>query len=162
MTSSHFYISTPIYYVNDRPHIGHVYTTAVADVVHFRRSVGSIRLLGEALSTLTLHCQGRVATLYVDGGSFERADADPSDTEDIINAPRSIAGVDVVAFLKQQGADGGRVSLRSKGTLDVRSIAVGFGGGGHTNAAGFSYSGDVDSAKQTLIPLLEALVEAGP
>jgi len=28
-----FYVTTPIYYVNDRPHIGHVYTTAVADVL---------------------------------------------------------------------------------------------------------------------------------
>ncbi|MCH2173205.1 methionine--tRNA ligase [Myxococcota bacterium] len=28
-----FYITTPIYYVNDRPHIGHLYTTTVADVV---------------------------------------------------------------------------------------------------------------------------------
>ena len=28
-----FYVTTPIYYVNDRPHIGHVYTTTVADVL---------------------------------------------------------------------------------------------------------------------------------
>ncbi|HEX7009100.1 MAG TPA: methionine--tRNA ligase [Phycisphaeraceae bacterium] len=28
-----FYITTPIYYVNDRPHIGHVYTTTVADIL---------------------------------------------------------------------------------------------------------------------------------
>jgi len=28
-----FYITTPIYYVNDRPHIGHVYTTTIADVI---------------------------------------------------------------------------------------------------------------------------------
>jgi len=28
-----FYITTPIYYVNDRPHIGHVYTTTLADIV---------------------------------------------------------------------------------------------------------------------------------
>ena len=27
-----FYITTPIYYVNDRPHIGHVYTTTIADI----------------------------------------------------------------------------------------------------------------------------------
>ena len=31
--ASRFSITTPIYYVNDRPHIGHVYTTLVADVV---------------------------------------------------------------------------------------------------------------------------------
>ncbi len=31
MTS--FYITTPIYYVNDIPHIGHAYTTLLADVL---------------------------------------------------------------------------------------------------------------------------------
>jgi methionyl-tRNA synthetase len=35
MSQNHrkFYVTTPIYYVNDRPHIGHLYTTTVADVV---------------------------------------------------------------------------------------------------------------------------------
>ena len=28
-----FYITTPIYYVNDKPHIGHAYTTIAADVL---------------------------------------------------------------------------------------------------------------------------------
>ncbi len=31
--SDTFYVTTPIYYVNDKPHLGHVYTTMVADVV---------------------------------------------------------------------------------------------------------------------------------
>jgi methionyl-tRNA synthetase len=36
-----FYITTPIYYVNDRPHIGHVYTTTVADAIaRFQRLAG--------------------------------------------------------------------------------------------------------------------------
>ncbi|QDU72493.1 methionine--tRNA ligase [Mucisphaera calidilacus] len=33
MTKPTFYVTTPIYYVNDRPHIGHVYTTTIADVL---------------------------------------------------------------------------------------------------------------------------------
>ena len=36
-----FYITTPIYYVNDVPHLGHAYTTMVADALaRFHRSVG--------------------------------------------------------------------------------------------------------------------------
>ena len=36
-----FYITTPIYYVNDRPHIGHAYTTIAADVLtRFHRLAG--------------------------------------------------------------------------------------------------------------------------
>ena len=36
-----FYITTPIYYVNDRPHIGHAYTTIAADLLtRFHRLEG--------------------------------------------------------------------------------------------------------------------------
>jgi len=39
--SKPFYVTTPIYYVNDRPHIGHTYTTVLADVVaRFHRMRG--------------------------------------------------------------------------------------------------------------------------
>ena len=39
--SKPFYITTPIYYVNDRPHIGHTYTTVLADVIaRFHRMRG--------------------------------------------------------------------------------------------------------------------------
>ena len=33
MASSPYYLTTPIYYVNDRPHIGHAYTTLACDVL---------------------------------------------------------------------------------------------------------------------------------
>src|SRR5664280_3334921 len=36
-----FYVTTPIYYVNDRPHIGHVYTTTIADILaRYHRACG--------------------------------------------------------------------------------------------------------------------------
>ena len=36
-----FYVTTPIYYVNDRPHIGHAYTTILADVLaRYHRTLG--------------------------------------------------------------------------------------------------------------------------
>lgn len=39
--SKPFYITTPIYYVNDRPHIGHAYTTIACDVLaRFKRLDG--------------------------------------------------------------------------------------------------------------------------
>ena len=41
MVSKAFYVTTPIYYVNDKPHIGHVYTSTVADVyARFQRNMG--------------------------------------------------------------------------------------------------------------------------
>ena len=36
-----FYITTPLYYVNDDPHIGHAYTTILADVLaRYHRTLG--------------------------------------------------------------------------------------------------------------------------
>jgi methionyl-tRNA synthetase len=46
--SSRCYITTPIYYVNDRPHIGHTYTTVLADVMARHR-----RMMGEEVYFLT-------------------------------------------------------------------------------------------------------------
>ncbi len=48
MGKSTFYITTPIYYVNDKPHIGHAYTTVLADVLARYH-----RLLGEPTYFLT-------------------------------------------------------------------------------------------------------------
>ena len=41
MNTENFYVTTPIYYVNDKPHIGHAYTTILADVLaRYHRSLG--------------------------------------------------------------------------------------------------------------------------
>ena len=43
-----FYVTTPIYYVNDEPHIGHAYTTILADVL-----AGFHRIFGDEVFFLT-------------------------------------------------------------------------------------------------------------
>jgi len=48
MSKQKFYLTTPIYYVNARPHIGHAYTTIAADVIARRH-----RLLGDDTFFLT-------------------------------------------------------------------------------------------------------------
>ncbi|OGV51678.1 MAG: hypothetical protein A2017_10140 [Lentisphaerae bacterium GWF2_44_16] len=41
MSENTFYVTTPIYYVNDKPHIGHAYTTILADVLsRYHRELG--------------------------------------------------------------------------------------------------------------------------
>ena len=45
---SSFYLTTPIYYVNDKPHIGHAYTTILGDVI-----TGYHRGMGEDVWFLT-------------------------------------------------------------------------------------------------------------
>lgn len=132
----------------------------VGQWIHEGRSAGSIRLLGEALSTLELLGANRLAVISVDETAFERAGAVPADTEELINVPRSIAGVQVAAFLKESQPGTVRVSLRSKGDVDVRSVAATLGGGGHRNAAGCTLHGSLDAAREELVARLLPLVGA--
>lgn len=133
----------------------------VAEWVHQRRSVASVRLLGEALRTLQIMEGGRVAVLSVDADAFARAQATPADTDELINVPRAIAGVLVAVFLKQWEPGSVRVSLRSQGAIDVCAIAATYGGGGHTNAAGCTVGGELTEVRREVLQRLRALLGSG-
>ena len=52
------------------------------------------------------------------------------------------------------------MSLRSKGDVDVRSVAGLWGGGGHKNAAGCTLTGDVESHKRAMVTALERVIDS--
>ena len=68
------------------------------------------------------------------GGTYE-------DTEGLINLPLTVKEIQAVVFFKQIEGDEYRVSLRSKGDIDIGAVAKEFGGGGHKNAAGCTVTG---------------------
>ena len=89
----------------------------------------------------------RIATLSVTRRMADDAGATYEDTEGLVNFPLSAKEVLAVVFFKENGPDDWRVSMRSKGTIDVNAIAKEFGGGGHKNASGCSVSGTVEQWK---------------
>ncbi len=114
-----------------------------------------LRLVGEMLQTLELHGEGRIATAWTTREMARRADAQPGDSEGLIDYPRSIEGVEAVALFKQLDDDHFKVSLRSRGDTNVERIARKLGGGGHRNAAGFSsQKGRDELAEETIAALL--------
>ncbi|MEO8277724.1 MAG: bifunctional oligoribonuclease/PAP phosphatase NrnA [Thermoanaerobaculia bacterium] len=119
----------------------------------------AIRLLAELLATLTLHFHGRIASVHLDAAMFERAKADAGDSEGLVDAPRSIAGVEAVVLLRQVGGRQWKISLRSRGGVDVQSIAKRHGGGGHRNAAGCKAEGELTDLKAQFVRELEAAME---
>ncbi len=134
---------------------------SVANWVHNHRSLASVRLLGEALKTLRIEADGKLALITADLGAFARAGAGPEDTEEIINIPRSISGVQAIAYFKQWETGTVKVSLRSRGEIDVRAIAATFGGGGHTNAAGCAIQGELaDVERRVAAAMVDALEAA--
>jgi phosphoesterase RecJ-like protein len=129
---------------------------AVANWVHNNRSLASVRLLGESLRTLRILCAGKLALITADQEAFERAEAGPEDTEETVNIPRSIAGVQAVAYFKQWEPEVVRVSLRSRGPVDVRAVASSFGGGGHPNAAGCTINGALAEVEEKVASAVAA------
>lgn len=108
-----------------------------------------VRLMAEALSSLTLEEEGRVAWMAVPLATFERLGS--RDTEGLINQAQRIAGVSVSLLLKEAEPGAVRVSLRSDGSVDVAGIAARHGGGGHPRAAGCQLSGSLDEALRVLL-----------
>jgi bifunctional oligoribonuclease and PAP phosphatase NrnA len=116
-----------------------------------------LRLLGRVTDHLVLDEDGRVAISHLARADFTELGAAESDTEGLVDHLRAIAGVEVAALIREPPfADDGvappnRVSLRSRGAIDVSEIARGAGGGGHKQAAGFSHGGDVASIRRFIV-----------
>lgn len=128
----------------------------VSQWLYESQPVAVIRLVGEMLQTLEIHDGGRVATTRLTPDMFERVGAAPGDSEGLIDYPRSIAGVDAVALIRQREDGTHKVSLRSRGEVDVEKIARHHGGGGHRNAAGFVLEGDGEEVRQKVAAALAA------
>jgi phosphoesterase RecJ-like protein len=98
-----------------------------------------------------------MALLYLDDALLAACGATNDDVEGLVNMPLAAQEVVAVAMFKRQTGGNFRVSLRSKGEVDVRAVATRWHGGGHKNAAGCTLTGDYDSLKRQMI---EALAEA--
>jgi phosphoesterase RecJ-like protein len=75
------------------------------------------------------------------------------DIEGLASHGRLIKGVDVALVLREEG-DSVRVSLRSKGVVDVNLVAESLGGGGHRSAAGASVPGTLATVRERVLAVL--------
>lgn len=114
-----------------------------------------VRLLAEALPTMTLNWEGDVACFWISAEMFRRSGARLWDTENMINESQRIAGVVVSVMLTETDDGTIRASLRSKHDVDVAAIAMGFGGGGHARAAGCTLSGPLEAAREAVLDAVE-------
>jgi phosphoesterase RecJ-like protein len=116
------------------------------------RSFSAVKLLGLALATLKRTDDGRIAWAVIPRRAFEEAGAREEETEGIVNFIRSIHGVQVAMLLRESPHRNKiRVSLRSRGAINVAQIAQQFGGGGHENAAGCTLEMSLSEAEQALL-----------
>jgi phosphoesterase RecJ-like protein len=128
----------------------------VARALYESHSFGKIKLLGSVLSTLQRDESGRVAWVTMTREMMEAAEATEDDLEGIVNHLLSIRDVEAAVFFKEIHPGQFRISLRSKGNVDVSKIAERFGGGGHKYASGCTVIGTQDSVANRVLSSLQS------
>jgi phosphoesterase RecJ-like protein len=133
----------------------------VARSVFDSNNIGRLRLFGAVLGSVELEAKGRLAVIYLDRAMARAAGGTYDDTEGLINLPLTVKEIQAVVFFKEWEPNEYRVSMRSKGTIDVGDVAKRFGGGGHKNASGCTVTGSLPEARQQILPLVVDAIDHG-
>lgn len=126
--------------------------------VYERNSAAYTRLLGHALAELRRDADGAVASIRITRELVDRCDALEEDTSEMTTALLAMDAVRIAILFREMDEGRIKVSLRSKGNLDVRLLASEFGGGGHRNASGIVLDGELDEVAERVIARATELV----
>lgn len=132
----------------------------IAEEVFHRKPLSSLRLLGILLAKMHVECSDRLAWADLKFEDFQAVNGKDEETEGFVNELLSIQTVQMAALFREPREGKVRVSLRSMGHIDVAEIAREFGGGGHKNAAGISFDGDIEDVVQSVVPRLRSCLES--
>lgn len=123
----------------------------IANKLLRRDSLAKYRIIPKVLDSLELYKEGEVASIVAKEEWFKQTGAHNRDCEDALDMVMSIAIVRIAIFVRVVNGVS-RVSLRSKGQIDVSKVAGKFGGGGHYNASGCTIDTlDVEKAKEIVL-----------
>lgn len=122
----------------------------VYDKIYDQSKFSKIKLLGKALSSLTLTSENQIGYMILTQQDFNEVSGIESDTDGFVNHSLSVENVRLgILFIELR--DGFKVSFRSKGNIPVNKLAAEFGGGGHINAAGARFT---TSKLEEFIPII--------
>lgn len=103
------------------------------------------QLLENEILSKTEIFNDHVAIGFVMTNQLNKYNVEISDIDSVINTFRDTDKIKISVLIKQQTENEYKVSFRSKGNIDVGSIAKNLGGGGHKNAAATKITGDYDA-----------------
>ncbi len=131
----------------------------VARNVYDSNNMGRLKLFGAVLSAMQIDSTGRIAIVYLDHEMARAAGGTYEDTEGLINLPLTVKEIQAVVFFKQIEGESYRVSMRSKGDIDIAAVAKEFGGGGHKNAAGCTATGGIDKLQKDFVEKIDRAID---
>lgn len=132
----------------------------VTENVYESFSYPRIKLLGSVLHAMERSADGRTAWVVVTDELYRTTGTSAEDTDNFVNYVRSVKGVEVAVLFRQTAEAQYKISLRSKGRVDLSGLAQSFGGGGHKNAAGGVLDGSLDEVRTKVISEVEKAIAA--
>jgi phosphoesterase RecJ-like protein len=142
--------------------VGGARPSGLYDLLLDQNTLPRLKLMGLALDRLQVTSHGTVAYTEIHRGDYEATGATPADTEDLVNLPRSVVGVEVGLLFMEQPRGGIKVSFRARSRVDVARVAEQFGGGGHRLAAGAVLAGSLDEARARVLDAVAAALPPAP
>lgn len=126
--------------------------------IYEQNSPAFVRLLGTALASIRQCESGRLGYIVLTRDAMRSCGADGEDTSDIINGILTIEGTRLALLFKELPDGTTKLSVRSKGSIDVNRLASEFGGGGHRNASGAVLAVPIDQAVEKVLSRARGLV----
>jgi bifunctional oligoribonuclease and PAP phosphatase NrnA len=124
--------------------------------IYERTPAEAVHLLARALCGVRYNPRRSVGWFSVTRQMLTETGARDNQTENFVNHVRAVEGVEVAVFFMETPDGRVKVSLRSRGRVDVSTIAFGLGGGGHTRAAGALLPGPLEAAQARVLAAVEA------
>jgi phosphoesterase RecJ-like protein len=128
----------------------------IANHMFFSNSFDSMKTLGYALNNMQVYLDGSLSIIFL---PYEvMRNNTQAEVEELANYSVSIRGVEVGLFIREIEPEFYKVSLRSRGRINVNIIAKIFGGGGHDHAAGARFKGSIKELKDKMIREVDKLL----
>lgn len=131
----------------------------ISEAVYNNYPWSRIELMRQVLGTVRRDESGRIAYMRQTLRMREDAGAVDGDNNGFVNIPLAAKEILAAVYMREVGPNQFRVSLRSKGDINVAKVAEKFGGGGHRNAAGLRIEGDWDETEQEIVSAVREAVE---
>ena len=131
---------------------------AIYQSVYQQERPERLALKQRALASLEWHAGGALAMMILREPDFAETGATSDETEGLVNEPFAVATAEASVLLVEAPGQT-RVSLRSRGGVDVAALARQVGGGGHVRAAGIKTPEPLDAFRETLLAAIAALLD---
>ena len=123
------------------------------------QTVQKMAFLAKTLGQIEYFADGRLAVLNLRDEDLFHYNLEPDESRDVIDMLMNIHTLEAAALFRHDSENEFKLSLRSKGLIQVLGVSENFGGGGHLFAAGATVRGDLESIKADVVNQLIALLE---